>query len=236
MKARKLVVFDMDDTLITNNKWVDINTFLGVSTDEDYRLYSAFKNGDITYAQWMVELDTLYDLKNKIVSRSEITPILQQIHLREGTKELVNHLHAKGYITAIITGSFAITAHTIADQLNIQHVVANTSCVFDESDRLVRIHSRGTESAMKNAYLLELCSALNIEPTKDCYVIGDSIYDQPMFLTTGKGITFTNATDELKDSALYQVNNFTDLQKLLVTLPVLATGLEVSAQAARILY
>jgi len=211
MSKNKLFVFDMDDTLITNNKWVDVNTFLGVSPDDDYRLYTAFKNGDISYAQWMTELDILYDLKNKRVTREEITSILQQIKLRDGAKSLVNHLHKKEYTTAIITGSFVITAHTIADQLGIHHVIANTSCVFNESDVLTGIHSRGTESAMKNTYLLELCSALNIEPTKDCYVIGDSIYDQPMFLTTGKGITFNNATTELKESALYQVDTFMDI-------------------------
>ena len=235
-QKRQLVVFDMDDTLITNNKWVDINSFLGISGDDDYRLYMAFKNGDISYAEWMTELDTLYDLENKHVTRNEIVPILQQVQLREGAKSLIDHLHRKGYITAIFTGSFVITAHTIADQLGIHHVVANTSCVFDENDELTGIHSRGTESAMKNAYLLELCSALNIEPTKDCYVVGDSIYDQPMFLTTGKGITFNEATDELKDSALYSVDSFADIQKLLAALPLIAAGCDTGSKVSHIFF
>ncbi len=210
----KLFVFDMDDTLITNNKWFDFNLHLGVSEEDDYRLYQAFKDGKITYVEWMEELDLLYDLQNKRVTREKVTTVLQDVNIRNGAKKLVDALHAKGYTTAIITGSFVITAHTLADQLGIRHVVANTSCVFDENDNLVKVHSRGTEGTMKNTYLLELCSALDINPAEDCYVIGDSIYDQPMFMTTGKGITFDNATKELQDSAAHVVSGFDDLHKL----------------------
>ena len=206
----------MDDTLITNNKWVDFNTFLGVSQEDDYRLYKAFKNEEISYAEWMTELDSLYDLTNKNVTREEVTKVLQTVSIRQGAKELIEALHKKGYTTAIITGSFAITAHTLAEELGIGHVIANTNCVFDELDNLTSIHSRGTEGTMKNTYLLELCSAIGVNPAADCYVVGDSIYDQPMFLTTGKGITFENASEELKGSAAHVVSNFSDLQSLLV--------------------
>ena len=220
MSVKKLFVFDMDDTLIVNNKWLDFNTYLGVSEEDDYRLYLAFKNNEITYAEWMVELDKLYDLANKKVTRSEITSVLQSFQVREGAKELIQTLHKQGFTTAIITGSFVITAHTLAEQLNIRHVVANTNCVFDEQDHLTHIHSKGTEGMMKNTYLLELCSALGVNPSKDCYVIGDSIYDQPMFITTGKGITFENATEELKHSALHTVSDFKDLQKIASTFAI----------------
>lgn len=220
MDVKKLFVFDMDDTLIVNNKWVDFNTFLGVSTNDDYRLYMAFKNEELSYAQWIQELIKLYELDKKTVTRKEVTKVLQDVQIRQGAKELVDSLHKKGFTTAIITGSFVITAHTLAEELGIRHVVANTNCVFDEKDRLTTIHSRGTEGTMKNTYLLELCSALGVDPHEDCYVIGDSIYDQSMFITTGKGITFENATKELKTSAIHVVKNFEELQKFVATFSI----------------
>lgn len=219
----------MDDTLIINNKWVDVNTFLGVSEQDDYRLYHEFKDNKINYAQWMDALDILYNLDVNVVMRSDITPILEHFVLRNGSAELLTHLHNRGYTTAIITGSFEVTARAVADKLGIHHVVANTNCIFDERGRLTGIQSKGTESAMKNAYLLELCSALKIQPTTNCHVIGDSIYDQPMFLTTGKGITFNNATEELKHSALYRVDDFADLQKLLSLIPLATTATQIGS-------
>lgn len=221
MKERKLCVFDMDDTLIHNNKWFDLNTFLGVSEADDNRLYQDFKNEQISYKEWMDALDALYELSQKNVTRDEVTQVLQTYTVREGAGELVQTLHAAGYETAIITGSFAITAQSIADELGIKHVIANTHCVFDEHDRLTHIHSRGTEGTMKQTYLLELCSSLGIQPHENCYVIGDSIYDQPMFLATGKGITFTDATEELRNSALHTVDSFSDIQSILCVLTLL---------------
>jgi len=89
MAERKLFVFDMDDTLITNNKWFDLNLFLGVSEADDYRLYCEFKENQITYKEWMEQLATLYDLENKTSSRAAVTQILQEYTLRDGARTLV---------------------------------------------------------------------------------------------------------------------------------------------------
>lgn len=204
----------MDDTLITNNKWVDFNTYLGVSKEDDERLYRAFVSNEISYADWLSKLTRLYDLPNKKITKRQIVAVLQKVQIKRGAFALINALHAKGYDCAIITGSFAITAHSLAETFRIKHVLANTRCVFDEDQILTGIHSKGTEATMKNEYLITLCKTLSIDPRTDCYVIGDSVYDLPMFQTTGKGVTFTNAPAQLKKHALHVVNDFPELKLL----------------------
>ena len=49
MMNQRLVCFDMDGTLITNNKWLDFNKFLGITKVEDEAIFRRYSTADINY-------------------------------------------------------------------------------------------------------------------------------------------------------------------------------------------
>lgn len=43
MQKIKLIIFDLDETLISTNSWLKLNTALSISEQEDYTMYK-FEN------------------------------------------------------------------------------------------------------------------------------------------------------------------------------------------------
>ena len=52
MSEIKLICFDLDDTLISQNSWHKLGNALGVSDEEDRRWYVEYQAGNISYDRW----------------------------------------------------------------------------------------------------------------------------------------------------------------------------------------
>lgn len=201
----------MDDTLITGNTWLKFNTFLGVSEDDDYRLYKAFINKEITYTQWLEELTNLYNVSDTQIPKEAVTALLTDITLAPGAQEAVAFCLKNGLIPVLITGSFDTTAKAVAAQLGIQNYVANTQCEYDDTANLKGIVSQGDEGESKVRQLRSLCRSLGISPETHCIAVGDSSNDIPLFVETGCGITFTWAKQPVQSASSAQIDSLIDL-------------------------
>ena len=214
MNKKKLVVFDMDDTLISSNTWLNFNTFMGLSPEEDYELYLQFSRKEITYKQWT---DLLVQKYTQKPTTAEVEEALSDFTLNVGAKEAVKAAQSVGCTTVLLTGSFKHTADMVAKLLGIDYVYANTQCTYDENGIYSGFISGGDEKTAKLILLQEHCATHNLKIT-DCVTVGDGANDIPLFLETKCGVTFEESSAEAKNAAHFLINDLTELPDVLVRL------------------
>ncbi len=206
----KLVCFDLDLTLISHNSWFDLNMALGVSPEEDKRLYTEYKTGKITYEEWNALTLEKY-LEHADATRDGVTKALSKYTYSDGAREAVQYLQGKGYAIALISGSIDIIVNRIAKELGIPYAKANNTFLFDENDRLNGIATDGDDCMAKARHLEAFCDLLGIHMS-ECACIGDGENDLEMFRRTGKGITFTGSRIEAE--AWKVIDSLHDIPKM----------------------
>lgn len=217
MSQPKLVVFDLDDTLITSNTWLKFNTALGVSKTDDDQLYIRYHQGELTYEEWLHELTSLYKLEEKHFTKDHVTEVLSVFDLAEGAVSAVEYLRQLSIPSAILTGSFKTTADAVAKTLGINHTIANTTCTFDTSDRLIAVESHGDEAEQKPVHLKKLLAEKNLKPS-EVLVVGGGANDIPLFTYTGTGVTFSYAKPAVQQAAKWSIDSLEDLSKIITRL------------------
>lgn len=194
MDEIKLVCFDLDQTLINKNSWRELGVALGISAEEDRRLYNEYKAGKITYEEWNDLVLEQY-LKHHDATRDGITKILSNYTLNTGAREAVNYLREKDYELVLISGGIDIIVSMVAKDLGITYAKANNTFLFDENDRLMAIHTPGDDLHEKANHLESFCELLDIKMT-ECACVADGDNDLEMFKRTKHGITFVGSPIE----------------------------------------
>ena len=211
MNPIKLVCLDLDHTLITHSSWKELGLALGISQEEDRRLYNEHKAGKISYKEWNAITCNLYKKSNH-ANKKDITDILSGYSYRDGTREMVTYLKNKGYILVLISGSIDILVEMVAKDLGITYAQANNTFVFDTTGTLERIDSGDSEELGKLVHLQNFCRELGISIT-ECACIADGGNDIEMFRATGRGITF--ADSPIKHEAWKVIDTFADIPTVL---------------------
>lgn len=214
MNTKKLVVFDLDNTLITGNIWEQFNSYLGVNKEQDQNLYSAFAKGEITYDEWLTKLKNLYQLDTNKHPKAAILECLTQNELNTSASSVMQAITKKGYNTLLLAGSFQMTADAVAFELGITDAVATTQCLFDEADMLCDIHSVGNERQAKVTLLRAYCDDHDIQ-MQNCVVVGSGGNNLELFSIASKSITFTSSNQELQAAATHVVNDLSEIPTVL---------------------
>jgi len=192
-KRRRLVVFDMDSTLIQ-----------GEIIDE---LAKAAKVGDkvsaITHRAMAGELDFRESLNERVallkgLPVSMLDEVAADIQLTTGTYELVSTLKAMGFKIALISGGFKFFADQLKEQLHFDYAFANDLEI--KSGKLTgQVKGRIIDREAKGEIVREIAKKEGL--TRDEIVaVGDGANDEIMLKNSGLGIAF-NAHDLLKKVA-----------------------------------
>lgn len=213
MNNVKLVCFDMNDTLISQNSWYKLNLALGVTAYEDQEMYDAYGRGDLTYGEWMERLLELYKERG-LATIENISRVLSEFEFNSGAVDLVNDLKNKGYELALISGSFEVLVNQVADTLKIGMRKGNTDFVFSNENYLEGVKSGGDELYAKLGHLKTFCANLGIS-IKECACIGDGANDIELFKATGLGITFDSAPEQVKENAWRVVSDLSQIKEIL---------------------
>jgi HAD superfamily phosphoserine phosphatase-like hydrolase len=211
MKA-KLICFDFDDTLTTVNSWHILNTALGITATEDAKMYHDYKVGTLSYLDRIDKISARYR-EHGLATKEVIENVLHNIALRPDAQYVIDTLQQRGYIIAIISGSFATGVVYHAHRLGVTHVFAGTRLHYDSEGNFVELTSEGDESDRKVKRLSELCVKYNCAVT-DCAYVGNSANDIPVFRVVGQSICFTHSTDYIKAAAKTTIESLSDLLKL----------------------
>jgi len=209
MSSIKLVVFDMDGTLLQERScWEYIHRHFGVDNTEMLKLYMEHKINDQEFAKSDIELwEKNSDGK---VNESYINSILDEIEPMDGAEELIHSLHKNGIKTAILSGGIKYLADKWAEKWNMECAIANR-IVDDEDENLkVIIESSGHAKGPIMDQLLEKMGFTKEEVA----AVGDTTVDIPLFQRSGLGIAVNTDNERVISEADYHLKE-NNLRKLI---------------------
>lgn len=180
-----LIGFDLDKTLIRSASWYRLNLAMGMSSEEDEALYrrGPEKVGELSYAEWMGELATIYQVKGQ-ASKRAMDEVLFNYSILDGTVQAIETLKIRGYNLAIVTAGFEVVATDVANKLGIDVVRANVRLEFDDKDMFSKlILSSPNDRKFKAGTMLSLATEYNVDPQHTFYV-ADGDNDEEVFRAT----------------------------------------------------
>ncbi|HIE30940.1 MAG TPA: phosphoserine phosphatase SerB [Methanosarcinales archaeon] len=180
----KMVVFDMDSTLIDAETIDELAAIAGVG-DQVAEITRQAMNGELDYGEALRRRVSL--LKGLSIERANA--VVDRLPLMPGAKELVDAVREMGLTTAMVTCGFMISARHIRDMLGIDHIIANDLATND-GVFTGEVVGDLTEADSKAHALEQLSQKCGIAP-QECIAIGDGANDIHLFRESGYSIAFS---------------------------------------------
>ncbi len=216
MRNIKLVVFDMDGTLLEPRScWAYIHEHFETDNSEMLRLYIDRRISDQDFVKADIKL--WQSATKKKVNEEYINSILDKIKPVKGAKKLIDFLHSNEIKTVIISGGIQFLANKWAEKWKMECALAN-ELVDDSNGKLkATINVRGNT---KGPVMDSLLKRMNLEK-KDVVSIGDTVVDLPLFERSGFSIAVNTNDSKVIGKADYH-HYTTDLSELISVIMKLA--------------
>jgi len=193
VRRRKLIVFDIDSTLVDAEIINELAEVAGVG-EEVAGITSLAMKGEIDFGEALRKRVRLL----RGLPETEVSKVAKRIPIMPGAERLLKEARSQGYKVIAITGSFVNVVHKVNEKLNLDLIVANELVI---KDGVVTGEVRGplTEQNAKARVLKQIAKSEGVS-LQDCIVVGDGANDLDVFKEAGFSIAF-NADPVLKDVA-----------------------------------
>jgi phosphoserine phosphatase len=197
-RAKRLIVFDMDSTLIQSEVIDELARHKGV-----YNEVAA-----ITHAAMNGKMDFDESLKKRVaklkgMSQADLLEVFQKVELTPGAEDLLRVLKKLGYKIGLISGGFSFVAERLKTKLGIDYVYANN---LESKDGLLTGNViPPIVNAQRKADLLDVIAQQEQVELDQVIAIGDGANDLPMLEKAGLGIAF-NAKPTVREKADLSIN------------------------------
>ncbi len=182
-RNRRLVVFDMDSTLIKCEVIDELAKLAGVG-DEVSAITERAMRGEIDFQESFTKRLSLL----RGLSVLEVERFGDRLPLMDGAERLIKTLKKLGYHTAICSGGFTLFGHILQEKLGIDHVHGNELDV--EDGRLTgRVKGEIVDGARKALLMRQIAGDLGLSLAQ-VIAVGDGANDVPMIRQAGLGIAF----------------------------------------------
>jgi len=189
----KIIIFDMDGVLVDiSNSWQFVHKSFNVNGRDNFR---RFLDNEISYGEFMEADINLWGR----VKVDFLESILAEVPLMKGAKSTVKQLKNAGYKTAIISAGISILAERIQQELGIDYAFANR--LIANGNGVLTGKGEEVVNPLKKAAVLRELAAKEHTAPRCCAVIGDSIFDVPMFKEAGFSIAFNTNDKRVKEAA-----------------------------------
>ena len=195
---KKLVVFDMDSTLITAEVIDEIALKHGVG-DQVKLITLKAMNGELDFTQSLTERVALL----KGFPEKYMVEILKNLTFTPGTQEFIQKLKLGGIKTAIASGGFEYFANDIKNKLQMDYVFAN-KLQFSSHILTGKVDGSIIDAKAKENIVVKLAQSENLN-LDQVVAIGDGANDIPMLLKAGLGIAI-HAKEKVQKSAKFRIN------------------------------
>ncbi len=182
-RHRRLVVFDMDSTLIETEVIDELAREAGVG-EEVGRVTEQAMRGELDFAESLTARVALL----KGLDAAVLEKIAERLPLTEGVERLISTLKSVGYKTAILSGGFRWFGERLQERLGIDYVYANQLEIVD-GKVTGRVVGDIIDGARKAELLCEIAEREGIR-LDQVIAVGDGANDLPMLAIAGLGIAF----------------------------------------------
>ncbi|MBL4781649.1 MAG: phosphoserine phosphatase SerB [Porticoccaceae bacterium] len=198
-RHRRLVVFDMDSTLIDAEVIDELAIEAGVG-EAVASITARAMAGDIDFQTSFKERVALL----KGLDANVLDKVAARLQLTEGAEYLMSTLKSLGYKTAILSGGFTYFAEGIRQRLGIDYMYANE---LDIQDGVVsgEVSGQIVDGPRKAELLRQLADKEGI-CLEQTVAVGDGANDLPMLGIAGLGIAF-RAKPLVKANAKQAISN-----------------------------
>lgn len=200
----RLIVFDMDSTLITQ----EVIDLLAATVSDPPDL--AARVADITHRAMLGELEFEGAFRERVklltgVSADIFEQLRAVLDVTKGVPKLIRALHRLGVKTAVLSGGFLPLTSWLAGELGIDHAHAN-EVVIDEGSNTLTGEVLGVivGKERKRELLLEIAKKEGID-TSQVIAVGDGANDLLMMEAAGLGVAW-NAKPVVQMEASARLN------------------------------
>lgn len=192
-RSKRLIVFDMDSTLIQTEVIDEMAELVGAG-EEVRRITEQAMNGEINYDESL----KLRVSRLKGLTQQQMHEILERLPLTPGVEDFIKTVQELGYKLALISGGFSFFANALKERLNLDYAFANDLTMRDG------VLTGEVEGVIVNpeqkSLLLKVIAQQEKISLDQVVAIGDGANDLPMLATAGLGIAF-HAKDIVKEKA-----------------------------------
>lgn len=195
---KKLVVFDMDSTLITAEVIDEMAQAYGIG-EKVKQITARAMNGELNFDESLKERVSLL----KGFEQHRMNNIIKNLRFTPGAKELCQRLKSKGVKMAIASGGFNYFAEFVRKELQIDYLFANE---LEMENNILTGKTTGqiVNADRKSQIIVELAQLEKIS-IEETVAIGDGANDIPMLLKAGLGIAI-HAKEKVQKAANYRIN------------------------------
>ena len=202
----KIVVFDMDGVLVdVSSSWQFVHEAFGATNLDNLEKYLT---GEIAYLEFMRRDIKLWG-KTHV---NTIKKILAKAPLMKNAPLVISRLKQAGYKTAVISAGISLLAERLQDNLGLDYTFAN-KIVIDETGMLT---GEGEEvvSLLDKSRALRTLALMEQTTPSSCAVVGDSVFDIPIFKEAGFSIAFNTRNKQVTEASDVLVEG-KDLKRIL---------------------
>ncbi|MFF3571518.1 phosphoserine phosphatase SerB [Nocardia jiangxiensis] len=196
-RAKRLIVFDVDSTLIQGEVIEMLAAHAGVE-DEVRKVTEAAMRGELDFAESLRQrVATLSGLQESVIDE-----VAEAITLTPGARTTIRTLRRLGFRCGVVSGGFRQVIEPLAHELELDFVQANTLEVV--GGRLTgKVIGEIVDRPAKAVALRRFAAEAGV-PMEQTVAVGDGANDIDMLNAAGLGIAFNAkpALREIADAAL----------------------------------
>jgi phosphoserine phosphatase len=197
--ARRLVVFDMDSTLIQGEAIDELADMAGVG-DQVAQITETGMQGKIDFKESLTQRVALLNgLEENVLSF-----VAKNLVLTEGADRVVRKLKQLGYKIGIISGGFEYFGKYLQKKLGLDYVFTN--CLEIVNGKLTGKIKGDIIDGHKKAEILETIARVENISLQQTIAVGDGANDLPMISIAGLGVAF-NAKSIVKKNAQRSISS-----------------------------
>jgi len=183
-RAKKLLVADMDSTMITVECIDELADYAGIKA-EIAAVTEAAMRGELDFeAALDARVALLRDLDAGAIDRCRA----ERVRIMPGAKQLVRTMKAHGARAVLVSGGFTVFAEPVAAEIGFDVAIANRLGIAD--GRLDGLVARPiVDAATKRATIDAERAALGLE-VADTLAVGDGANDIRMIQAAGLGVAY----------------------------------------------
>jgi phosphoserine phosphatase len=190
--ARRLVVFDMDSTLIQGEAIDELADVTGIG-DQVAQITEAGMQGKMNFKESLTQRVALL----KGVEENVLSFVAQNLVLTEGAERVVRELKQLGYKIGIISGGFEYFGKYLQKKLGLDYVFTNRLEIAN--GKLTGKIEGDIIDGQKKAEILRTIAQVENISLKQTIAVGDGANDLPMISIAGLGVAF-NAKSIVKEN------------------------------------